>query len=842
VTGNLPCNPKDTITVNVIPGFNLALSADTGICEGASVPLDAIVSPGGSYSYLWSPATGLSSPISPLITATPAVSTTYTVAVTDLVTGCVSTDSVRIEVSQNELVAQPTSSASQYCAGEPVNLLANVAGASCTGYSVQSIPFRTSRAVGTPIILGDEGVSSAVPIGFSFDFYCNTYTSLFVSSNGWLTFSGAYTSDPQYITGSIPGSVDPNALIAFAWDDLDPGSGGTIEYFNTGTAPNRKFVLSLTNVPHYSCASCLVTMQVVLEEGTNAIEFHNERVDNHGATGTMTQGIEDDSGLRGLTVPGRNASTWSATNNAYRISLAATAGTYNVSWQSPLGSPVGSGDNITVSPSRNTTYYAVVSDTSGNCVTTTPLNVDVAYVDAGPDHYINFGDTAILDGTYVGPPPTVDCNAYTRTLIPYSWQSGTGTSLSIPTNGISSSISLGFDFDFYCNTYTSLRIAEDGFISFTATAGDNSNNSIPSVSTPNGMIAGVWENLKQRTSSAYNPRISYQRLGTAPNRRFVVKYEDLTFYRAIGGSNRVYFQIVLYEGTNVIEIHNQRVDGNSDQATQGIESPNGSSGVSVPGRNAQSWSVSSSFPDAYRFTPPSSSIQYSWSNSQYLNNNTLEDPKGSPPFDTWFVLTVDNGDCILRDSARIFIQPLPIELLYFSAEKAGEDVKINWKSKESGSSEFFAIERMADGTEFVEIERVPATGTSGEFHSYEYLDTSPNDGKNLYRLAMIDANGQTRYSTVEEVFFAPPTQHKLLAVYPNPSQKRFFFQLHMGKAATGKIEIFGMDGQMVRRESFSASSGVQTQRVDLGELASGIYLYRLRIGEIIFTGKISLIK
>jgi len=663
------------------------------------------------------------------------------------------------------------------------------------------------------------------------------------SANGWLPFSGAYANDPEYRTSAIPGSNDPNAIIAFAWDDLDPSSGGSIEYFTTGTAPNRKFVLSLTNVPHYGCASCLVTMQVVLEEGTDAIEFHNTRVNNHGTTGTMTQGIEDDSGLRGLTVSGRNESTWSASNDAYRTSLAATTGTYSVSWQSPLGTNIAIGDNISVTPSQSTTYYAVVSDASGNCVTTTPLNVDVAYVDAGPDHYINYGDTAQLNGTYVGPPPVVDCNAYVRTNISYDWEAGSGTSVSISSNGISSSISLGFDFEFYCNTFNTVRIAEDGFISFSSTAGNNSNTTIPSTATPNGMIAAVWENLKQRTNNSYNPRISYQRLGSAPSRRFVVKYEDLTFHRTIGGSNRVYVQIVLYEGTNVIEIHNQRVDGNSDQATQGIESPNGQNGIAVPGRNAQSWSVSSSSPNAVRFTPPSASIQYSWSNGQYLHNNATEDPKGSPPFDEWFVLTVDNGECILKDSARIFIQPLPIELLYFEAQKAENTSRLSWETRESSLSEFFVVERMTDGMEFVEIERLPAHGTSSEIHTYVFIDTSPQDGFNWYRLAMIDATGQTRYSSVEEVYFTPTTQHTLLTVYPNPSKSEFFFNLKLGKAAKGHIQIIGMDGRIVDQQSFSGSEpGTISPKVDLRDKSAGIYLYQVDIEGIRFEGKISLIK
>jgi hypothetical protein len=843
VTSNLPCNNIDTVQVNVTPGFTMSLTADTGVCEGAMVPLAVNASPASNYTYQWSPATGLNATNTASVNASPQTSTRYTVDVYDPVTGCRIIDSVDVNVSQNALVAVPSSSASQYCAGQPVDLFANVAGASCSGYSVQSITHNPVSGSGTSLALGDESVSNAIPIGFNFDFYCSTYSNVYISSNGWLTFSSTMASDPQYITGLIPSSSDPDALIAFAWDDLDPGAGGSIEYFTTGTAPNRKFVLNFTNVPHYGCSSCLVSTQLVLEETTHAIEIHNTRVDNHTTSGTMTQGIENGTGTVGLTVSGRNASTWSATNDAYRFTLAATPGTYTVSWQSPLGTPVGTGDNLTVTPSQNTTYYAVVSDLSGSCVTTTPLAVDVAYVDAGPDHTINYGDSALLNGTYVGPPPTVDCDAYTRSSIPYSWVSGSGINLNLGANDISSSISLGFDFEYYCNTFNSVRIAEDGFISFSATAGDNTNDPLPRTFAPNGLIAVVWENLKQRTNNNYNPRISYQRLGTAPNRRFVVKFEDLVFYRTLGGNDRIYAQVVLYEGSNLIEIHNQRVDGSGDQATQGIESPNGQAGMAVAGRNAQSWSVSSSFPDAWRFTPPSTSIQYSWSNAGYLNSHSLEDPKASPPFDTWFVLTVDNGECILRDSAQVFIQPLPIHLLAFEGERVGEESHLFWKVQESMESEFFIIERAEAGTDFVELEHIPAIGTSSEIRTYEYIDSKPYSGFNLYRLKMLGAGGEVSFSPQVEIYFPPAEKNRLLAVYPNPSSQVFFFEGEAKGPGKLQIEVYGMDGRKVQLMQQEVNQrGTFRESLDMGRFPPGLYTYRLTLHEDRFDGKISLIK
>src|SRR5262245_34422347 len=43
-------------------------------------------------------------------------------------------------------------------------------------------------ATGTQLFLFDDQVSSAIPIGFSFNFYGFVYSSVFISSNGFITF------------------------------------------------------------------------------------------------------------------------------------------------------------------------------------------------------------------------------------------------------------------------------------------------------------------------------------------------------------------------------------------------------------------------------------------------------------------------------------------------------------------------------------------------------------------------------------------------------------------------------------------------------------------------------
>lgn len=166
---------------------------------------------------------------------------------------------------------------------------------------------------GTAVALLDDDVAENLPIGFSFRFFDNSYTTFGISSNGFMYFGSQVNG---CCTGqAIPTAGTPNNYIAFAWEDLDPDGAGTIEYYTVGTAPNRRLILDIESVPHYPGPgpNNNITTQIQLWEGCGQIEIHTttqpEGVDVH------TMGIENSTGTIGFAAPGRNASTWTATND-----------------------------------------------------------------------------------------------------------------------------------------------------------------------------------------------------------------------------------------------------------------------------------------------------------------------------------------------------------------------------------------------------------------------------------------------------------------------------------------------------------------------------------------------
>ena len=163
---------------------------------------------------------------------------------------------------------------------------------------------------GTQVSLGDDAMSGSLPIGFDFNFYNEDYSNFFISSNGFITFSNGQ-DDGCCNGGVIPSSADPNNLIAFAWEDINPSAGGTISYETVGTSPDRKLVVEFDNVPFYG-TSDEITSQIHLFEGSTRIEIHSASIPSNGS---VSQGIENMTGSEGVATPGRNSQTWSATND-----------------------------------------------------------------------------------------------------------------------------------------------------------------------------------------------------------------------------------------------------------------------------------------------------------------------------------------------------------------------------------------------------------------------------------------------------------------------------------------------------------------------------------------------
>lgn len=116
-------------------------------------------------------------------------------------------------------------------------------------------------------VVADEGVSNALPIGFTFMLGCAEYTNLYACSNGYLTFAPL---------SSAPAAYQDCPALAPLWVDLqgDNQAKSSFSYLTTGTAPNRVFTAEWKNYKWaYNATGAVISFQVKIYEGTNVVEY-----------------------------------------------------------------------------------------------------------------------------------------------------------------------------------------------------------------------------------------------------------------------------------------------------------------------------------------------------------------------------------------------------------------------------------------------------------------------------------------------------------------------------------------------------------------------------------------
>ncbi len=155
-------------------------------------------------------------------------------------------------------------------------------------------------AVGTPVPFSpytDDGTVGPLPIGFNFPFYGNTFSEMYVCSNGFMSFTNGvlrtYTNQPLPNSGS---SV-PENMLAPLWDDMvyDEGDGNSAFYYNDGS----RFILQMYVRRIAAFTPPYYLFQVILyPNGTIVYQYHTLGTN----VTSCTIGIQNGDKTDGLTV------------------------------------------------------------------------------------------------------------------------------------------------------------------------------------------------------------------------------------------------------------------------------------------------------------------------------------------------------------------------------------------------------------------------------------------------------------------------------------------------------------------------------------------------------------
>ena len=327
--------------------------------------------------------------------------------------------------------ATVTTSASGVCAGTSATINS---GLSAGNFTVSSIPhvdktppttagvLMNNGTMVTPLSGGtpDDGGWGGIPIGFSFNYFGNSFTTIGAGTNGVLMFGtipGYGTANGQLgdftFTGPpyFPNTANAGNLIALMAADLHMGNSttGSIKYWTEGYAPNRKFVLKYTNVHGYS-SSPAATVSIVLYETTGIVDIF---ITSKTFANSAIVGLQDQTQTIGAVAPGRAGGAWTVTTpEGWRFAPPAD---YLTIWTAN-GAQIANGVNIfeqSVSPAITTLYDISYTNQTTLC-SNEPNSAQVTMAILGNTVVGDFAATATvastcpgtavpLTHTYVGP-------------------------------------------------------------------------------------------------------------------------------------------------------------------------------------------------------------------------------------------------------------------------------------------------------------------------------------------------------------------------------------------------------------------------------------------------------
>ena len=161
------------------------------------------------------------------------------------------------------------------------------------------IPFHWTDIsfTGTSLNLYDDQ-TKGVELPFSFEFYKEPYSKIYISDNGGVLFNDDFL---YYFNEPIPSNVNyAQKFIVPFWDDLRSEFDNTINnvFYNiVGEAPHRQLIIQYNNLSHHYYGGD-VTFQVILNENQNLIMYRYKDLEfgniiaNYGASATV--GIQYD--------------------------------------------------------------------------------------------------------------------------------------------------------------------------------------------------------------------------------------------------------------------------------------------------------------------------------------------------------------------------------------------------------------------------------------------------------------------------------------------------------------------------------------------------------------------
>lgn len=180
---------------------------------------------------------------------------------------------------------------------------------------------------------------------------------------------------------------------------------------------------------------------------------------------------------------------------------------------------------------------------------------------------------------------------------------------------------------------------------------------------------------------------------------------------------------------------------------------------------------------------------------------------------------------------KLYVSPLPIELLSFNATKNKTAVDITWQTATETNNDYFTIEKSKDGNEFTDAGKIDGAGNSNVVLDYSFTDKNPSPGISYYRLKQTDFNGEFSYSKIVAVHVNSNASNPFL-IYQNQTTAQIIIALTNPQTQPHNLLIYDVAGRVVYEQQIISSTSIINTA-----FLPGVYIANVTDGQQKFTQK-----
>lgn len=188
----------------------------------------------------------------------------------------------------------------------------------------------------------------------------------------------------------------------------------------------------------------------------------------------------------------------------------------------------------------------------------------------------------------------------------------------------------------------------------------------------------------------------------------------------------------------------------------------------------------------------------------------------------------ENGSSTITDAGSVYMlilsSLLPVELLSFQVTRKYETAVLKWQTASEQNNKGFYIERSKNSIDWESLDFIKGKGNTTNLSNYKFVDDSPHNGLNYYRLKQVDTDGGVDFSPLITVNIDREGSQDV-SIGPNPVKDEINIHFMNTTSAATTLEVFDLFGRLVLHRKLAAN--IDQSVLDLNHLRSGIYWLRI---------------